>query len=61
METGLRQKFNDPRLKELLIQTGQQALVEGNWWGDRFWGVCKGTGENHLGQLLMKIRRDFVV
>jgi predicted NAD-dependent protein-ADP-ribosyltransferase YbiA (DUF1768 family) len=31
-------------------------LIEGNWWGDTYWGVCNGVGENHLGKLLMKIR-----
>lgn len=36
--------------------TGDAALIEGNWWGDTFWGVCRGEGENHLGRLLMSIR-----
>jgi ribA/ribD-fused uncharacterized protein len=59
MEYGLREKFlkNDD-LKELLLQTGNEELVEGNWWGDVFFGVCKGVGENHLGKLLMKIRDE---
>jgi ribA/ribD-fused uncharacterized protein len=39
-----------------LLATGDAVLVEGNTWGDRFWGVCRGEGENHLGRLLM-IRR----
>lgn len=40
-----------------LIQTYPYELVEGNTWGDRFWGVCRGEGENWLGLLLMD-RRD---
>ena len=32
--------------------------MEGNTWGDRFWGVDGGEGENHLGGLLMKIRLE---
>jgi ribA/ribD-fused uncharacterized protein len=51
------QKFlQHPYLIEMLLQTGDEELVEGNKWGDRFWGVCKGKGENHLGKILMKIR-----
>ena len=58
MEEILRLKFADPELAKLLIATGDEELVEVNWWGDRFWGVCKGEGENHLGKLLMKIRSE---
>lgn len=42
-----------------LMATGDQPLVEGNWWGDTFWGVCRGRGQNMLGALLME-RRDFL-
>jgi ribA/ribD-fused uncharacterized protein len=58
MEELLREKFRNVALKTLLIGTGDRELVEGNWWGDVFWGVCKGRGENHLGRLLMKIRSE---
>jgi ribA/ribD-fused uncharacterized protein len=40
----------------LLKATAGRELVEGNTWGDVYWGVCGGVGENHLGKLLMKIR-----
>ncbi|TWT58064.1 Swarming motility protein YbiA [Thalassoglobus neptunius] len=60
MEDLLRQKFSVPDLKEQLIATGHAEIIEGNTWGDHFWGVCKGTGENHLGTLLMKIREELV-
>ena len=43
-------------LQELLLATGDQELIEGNHWGDTFWGVCKGVGTNHLGRLLMELR-----
>jgi ribA/ribD-fused uncharacterized protein len=49
-------KFNNPELKEALLLTDGYELVEGNWWGDIFYGVCDGVGENYLGKLLMKIR-----
>jgi predicted NAD-dependent protein-ADP-ribosyltransferase YbiA (DUF1768 family) len=33
-------------------------LVEYNYWGDLYWGVCRGEGENHLGRILMEIRSE---
>lgn len=54
----LRQKFGTEPLRSKLLKTGKAKLIEGNWWGDRFWGVCEGKGENHLGRLLMEIRED---
>lgn len=40
-----------------LLDTGDQHLEEGNYWGDEFWGVCGGTGQNMLGKLLMERRQ----
>lgn len=55
----VRQKFRQHgRLAERLLATGDRELVEGNWWGDSFWGVCDGRGENHLGRVLMRVRRE---
>ncbi len=45
------------REAQMLLDTGDAELVEGNTWGDVFWGVCRGTGENNLGKILMA-RRD---
>lgn len=42
----------------LLLETGNEELIEGNTWGDTFWGVCGGEGENHLGRLLMELREE---
>jgi predicted NAD-dependent protein-ADP-ribosyltransferase YbiA (DUF1768 family) len=42
----------------MLIDTGDQELIEGNWWGDVIWGVCNGKGENHLGKILMEVRKE---
>lgn len=71
MEDLLRQKFADEALRQRLMATGSAELVEGNWWGDTFWGVhmfgkdgpatyplAKPRGENHLGRLLMRIREE---
>ena len=63
MEDCLRAKFAIPELKEMLLATGDEELIEGTWWHDQFWVVCyfdqhKGEGQNHLGKLLMKIREE---
>lgn len=56
MSLLLKRKFSIPELRLLLLCTGDRELVEGNWWGDTFWGVCKGKGYNNLGNLLMQHR-----
>ncbi|MDF2615405.1 MAG: hypothetical protein K0Q47_60 [Sedimentibacter sp.] len=48
-------KRND-NLRQLLIDTGDEELVEENTWGDTYWGVCNGKGENKLGEILMRVR-----
>lgn len=58
MKDLLRIKFNDNFLKIRLLNTGQAQLVEDNHWNDTFWGVFNGVGKNHLGKLLMEIRRE---
>jgi len=58
MYSLVRQKFSDPELAKKLVGTGIQGLVEDNHWGDTFWGVCSGKGENHLGKTLMKVRYE---
>jgi len=56
----LKQKFDDshPVLRDLLRDTGSRPLIEGNSWGDVFWGVCDGVGDNNLGKLLMRVRDE---
>jgi ribA/ribD-fused uncharacterized protein len=70
MYNVLLAKFSDPELKSKLLNTGHTLLFEGNYWGDIYWGkslvtrffkkhnriIQTGEGENHLGNLLMKIR-----
>jgi len=71
MEDLLRQKFSTFEMKSKLLATGNEHLVEGNTWGDNFWGAVKvkklrftyqtyytWEGKNHLGKLLMKIREE---
>ena len=63
MNWGIREKFKDPKLCEMLLDTGNLELIEGNFWHDVFWGQCScpkcnSIGENHLGKILMKIREE---
>jgi len=63
MRNILEWKFSKPKLREMLLSTGDQELIEGNTWHDNFWGDCSCNrcrgiiGQNHLGRLLMEIRR----
>jgi ribA/ribD-fused uncharacterized protein len=53
------EKFSrNPELKAQLLATGDAYLEEGNYWGDRFWGTCQGSGENWLGKALMLVRHQ---
>lgn len=63
----VRYKFtHHAELAKKLLATGNATLVEGNDWGDTFWGACrKGfhgqaplEGQNHLGLILMKVRDE---
>lgn len=46
----------NPALAHQLAGTAPAELVEGNTWGDRFWGVSGGMGANQLGRILMAVR-----
>jgi N-glycosidase YbiA len=59
MRFALRLKFQDKVLKELLLETGDAELEEGNHWQDLYWGVNESRyGENWLGKLLMELREN---
>lgn len=58
MRRIVRTKFEDKGLARLLLATDSVELIEGNYWGDVFWGVCRGVGENHLGKILMQVREE---
>ena len=52
-------KFNQNEdLKRKLLQTKGIELIEGNDWGDTYWGVCRGRGQNKLGKILMRVREE---
>lgn len=53
----LKIKFKiDTPERKLLNDTGNHELIEGNYWNDTYWGVCRGKGANNLGKILMDIR-----
>lgn len=57
MQSILVAKFEQNTiLAKRLVDTGDALLEESNNYGDTFWGVCNGEGENYLGRLLMHIR-----
>lgn len=68
MKNLVWQKFQRRDLKQRLLATGEQELIEGNRWHDNFWGICSCGAcclkrsylphdtENHLGIILMETR-----
>jgi len=58
----LNNKFEDRQLSDMLVDTGDSLLVEGNTWHDNVWGNCIGRecvnqpGHNWLGVILMSLR-----
>lgn len=54
-------KYTDLQLRSWLIGTYPFHIMEGNDWGDTFWGVCRGRGENHMGRILMALRDQYRV
>ncbi len=59
MLDALRQKFENPTLKSLLLSTYPRTLVENAGSKDNFWGAgATGTGKNHLGRMLMHVREE---
>lgn len=64
MYQALWLKFSIPELREKLLATGDEELVEGTTWHDNEWGNCSCekcaniVGKNKLGKMLMKIREE---
>lgn len=62
MRLLLREKFSHPDMARKLQDTAGRELIEGNSWGDSYWGmITTGDhmfGDNHLGKLLMEIREE---
>lgn len=54
-------KFMSEPYRSLLLSTGTAELVEANFWRDTVWGVYGDKGENHLGLLLIEVRKGLVL
>ena len=56
----LRQKFQVPKYRDVLLATGTEELAEeAAAWNDRVWGLGKnGDGQNLLGKALMEVRDE---
>jgi ribA/ribD-fused uncharacterized protein len=59
-ELNKQKFFRDPDLRNALLQTSGRYIEETNHWGETFWGVCNGVGQNNLGKILMKIREELI-
>jgi ribA/ribD-fused uncharacterized protein len=60
-EVVVRKFQQNTDLRRRLLGTGDALLEEGNWWGDRYWGVSparSGRGLNRLGVILMQVRLE---
>jgi predicted NAD-dependent protein-ADP-ribosyltransferase YbiA (DUF1768 family) len=53
----VREKFQDPILRNMLLQTGNSILVEDSPKDDYF-GMINGVGKNILGKILMAVREE---
>lgn len=65
MSKAVKLKFQqNAEIMELLIDTGDQLLIEGNTWHDNIWGDCYCPrctdieGQNLLGKILMEVREE---
>lgn len=64
MKSLVRQKFQNPELRDKLLATGDEALEETNKWHDNYWGACQCArcngklGLNWLGRILMSVRKE---
>lgn len=57
MLKGLRHKFQNLDLRRKLLETNDTYLYE-NSPNDTYWGLVNHEGSNHLGILIMQVRRE---
>lgn len=64
MSELIKRKFSvkdHPELAYKLFLTDPLLLIEGNNWGDTYWGICGNIGYNNLGKLQMQQRENIKV
>ena len=61
----VKAKFSqNENLRQMLLDTNNEELIEGNWWHDNCWGDCSCErckdikGQNNLGKILMRVREE---
>jgi predicted NAD-dependent protein-ADP-ribosyltransferase YbiA (DUF1768 family) len=60
MKAICKEKFSDKFLKEKLLKTNDDELINETIFPNEFWGTNKkGEGQNKLGKILMEIRTEF--
>lgn len=60
MKKIIKEKFTNPLLRELLKSTNNAKLIHDNKFGDKFWGIYRGAGENMLGLILEEVRDQII-
>lgn len=60
MKNLIREKFQNPFLRHMLLLTNDLKLIHENNSNDKFWGVLKNKkeGENWLGKILEEVREE---
>jgi ribA/ribD-fused uncharacterized protein len=43
---------------DLLLKI-EEPIIEDNTWNDTYWGVCNGVGQNKLGLILERLKKEF--
>ena len=60
MKALLLEKFSIPSLKAELLKIPDEEIQERNTWGDTYWGIVNGEGQNKLGKLLTEVRNELL-
>ncbi len=55
---ALRAKFEDEKLKNLLLKTGNAEIEANSETNDRVWTIAIDKGQNHLGRMLEHVRNE---
>jgi len=56
----VKAKFqHNSQLRQQLLEV-TEPIVEDNTWNDTYWGKCNGKGANKLGEILERVRDEFM-
>ena len=54
----VKNKFLQNEELKIKLKNIKEKIVEENYWNDTYWGVCNGMGENKLGKILEKVKKE---